>query len=409
MAENYPNPFRAAIQPRPPEEVPTVQRDIVRDMEKVYGQGTLVPMSTNTIHGYTARELLNMTRQELFDLDLLTVEDMDDEELRRGQCRLPNGRFEDRKGMHRLIKKDKYDKLVAEHMKRNNDKIRSQMDAALEVMCDIMNDDTCEPKDRMDAAKYIFERSAGKTPDKVDVKVSTQPWEDMFSGISNTTRRASRAQRGIQDAEFTVEDSDGPVQDTQSNAAKDVGQNGYSSNATPRQKREAEGQRIEPQESPGDGIAWAARGSDSGSEAQGADHPDVRVDVDEEPDDIRSTGGIQEPSPVEQLGIHDADLMGDLRITPPTAMPGGANPATNQPDVAPEVVVAQSNTSNSEKLRENLDAQLDLAQRRKAAKERIQGAKRKRIVQRTMGVNGLQKTKINLTEGDDGKLKFSVD
>lgn len=151
--------------------------------------------------------LRTMGRQEAFDKGYITVKDLDDEELRSGRCRdLHTGLIPTTKGTTALIPQERYDEMVAEHELRYKQKLREQLDNALQTMVDIMGDDTVEPKDRFEAAKYLFERSAGKTPNTVNVNITRAPWEDLLnavSGIAPITRAEHRKLgAGIIDAEF---------------------------------------------------------------------------------------------------------------------------------------------------------------------------------------------------------------
>ena len=82
----------------------------------------------------------------------------------------------------------------------------------LDIMVDIAQDDTVEPRDRFEAAKYLFERTAGKTPDTVNVTVKQAPWEELLSqvaGIAPMNRDEHRRLGvGIVDAEVVEDDEE---------------------------------------------------------------------------------------------------------------------------------------------------------------------------------------------------------
>jgi hypothetical protein len=164
----------------------------------------------------------NMTRQQMFDNGFITVQDLDDEELRYGKCRDSNGRIPKRPNKTEMVPRDLYDEMVLEHQKRTDEKLRQQLDTMLEVMIEVATDDTVEPRDRMDAAKYLFERVAGKTAERVAITVDKAPWEEVFAGVAKLTRQQSIAAReGTIDAEVVEPDvrygpSDGVVPDGQS-------------------------------------------------------------------------------------------------------------------------------------------------------------------------------------------------
>jgi hypothetical protein len=107
--------------------------------------------------------------------------------------------------------------MIAEHELRYKQKLRQNLDTMLDVMIEIAQDDTVEPRDRFEAAKYIFERTAGRTPNEVTVNVKSAPYEELLNAVTGIAP-ISRAQHrqmgvGIIDAEFVDEEEVQPVQD----------------------------------------------------------------------------------------------------------------------------------------------------------------------------------------------------
>jgi hypothetical protein len=162
-----------------------------------------------------AREqaLRTRSRQYCFDHGFITAKDMDDEELVAGRCRDENGRIPRTAGKTELIPRELYDEMVAEHELRYKQKLRMNLDKMLDIMVDIADDDTVEPRDRFEAAKYIFERTAGRTPETVNVTVKQAPWEELLSqvaGIAPMSRDEHRQMgAGIVDAECVEVDDEG--------------------------------------------------------------------------------------------------------------------------------------------------------------------------------------------------------
>lgn len=184
------------------------------------------------------QEARNMTRQQLFDNGFLTVHDMDDEELRCGRMRDPNGRIPRVTKTMDNVPRDLYDAMVLEHQQRTQEKYRQSMDAALGTIMEIMLDDTCEPRDRLEAAKHVKEQVMGKTPDRVQVQVAKAPWEEMFVDFATTSReRHARLEQGVIDAEVVDEQAmssdqpgngqavsaEGQAQDTHDYADQELG------------------------------------------------------------------------------------------------------------------------------------------------------------------------------------------
>lgn len=187
-----------------PDPVPTVRR-------------ALAPFGKHRAERESARKareeaLRTLPRQKCFEMGILTVKDLDDEELVAGRCRDENGRVPKGNGKTEYIARELYDEMVAEHELRYKSKLRENLDRMLDVMVEIANDDTVEPRDRFEAAKYLFERTAGKTPETVQVNVKHAPWEELLSqvtGIAPMTRDEHRQIGvGIVDAELVDVDEE---------------------------------------------------------------------------------------------------------------------------------------------------------------------------------------------------------
>jgi hypothetical protein len=194
------NEFYDAIQPGPPP--PTKQVEGPHFYRDVHAQEKL------------RQQARNMTRQQLFDNGFLTVEDLDDEELRYGRCRDSAGRIPKVTKTMEMVPRDLYDEMVAEHLNRTKEKYRQNLDAALQVMVDIMGDESCEPKDRMEAAKHIIERQLGKSVERVAVSVTKEPWQELLGDVAQITRAQHLAlKEGAIDAEVVEAPVDsGPEQ-----------------------------------------------------------------------------------------------------------------------------------------------------------------------------------------------------
>lgn len=184
-------------------EEPVVTRPGVR-------KAALTPFGAHRQRELLLKEkaLKTLSRQECFDRGFITVKDLDDEELRYGRCRDANGIVPSKKGKRtELIPKERYDEMVAEHDLRMKQKLRQIADDMIEVIVDTALDDTVEPKDRLDAAKYALEWTMGKPAQTVNVNVKSAPWEDLLSqvtGIAPISRAQHRAigEAGIVEAEW---------------------------------------------------------------------------------------------------------------------------------------------------------------------------------------------------------------
>jgi hypothetical protein len=89
-------------------------------------------------------------------------------------------------------------------------------------------------------------------------------------------------------------------------------------------------------------------------------------------------------------------------FAPAKPAPSHDNPVTSNPVVA---------VQNSERLRWRACDAEHLRAQRAEAKQRIQGAKKRRIVLRTLGLDSMQGNKIAMEEpeGDEGQLRFHID
>lgn len=280
------------------------------------------------------RKARNMSRQEMFNNGFITVEDMDDEELRYGMCRDASGRIPRRSNKTELVPRDLYDEMVLEHERRTDEKLRQQLDSALETMVDCMVDKTAEWKDRTDAAKWLFERVKGKTPEKVQVTVQKAPWEEMLMGVANGTKRAQAGQQqDVVDAEVV----EAPIYGWGPEAAK----------------------MTEADDVPDVPPGFASEASQSGMEMGGRSQATVQDNV--ERDQAQHVVGDPRIPPNECAPTHDR--------------PAGSNHVVEQ-SVSEQLRVAQAEAA-------------ELAERRKAARDAIKKAKAQRIAKRALGLDAV--------------------
>lgn len=333
--------------------------------EPITKRVTSRPFGADKAHALMIRDkaLATLTRQECFDRGYLTVKDLDDEELRYGRCRDHNGLIPPAgKNYTTMISQEKYDEMVAEHEKRYNERIRQQLDTMLDVMVTVATDDTVEPRDRFEAAKYLFERQAGKTPDKVAHTVQLKPWEGVLTDITGVGA-ISRAEHrrikemghgaGIIDVEV-VDADDIPLQDVQDDdkdfAEQDV--------VPVHQARPGEPDDFYPDDA-----------------TTSEDEP--KLYIDNERDFRRDPATQTEP---ERLLVQ-----------------------VDQPQ--PELSYGSRRTESKNYADQVREAEV-LAARRKAARERIQGAKKARKIARATGADAIEDDITGATIGEDGKLSF---
>ena len=318
-----------------------------------------------------ARKAANMTRQEMFDHGFLTVADLDDEELRYGRCRDRAGRIPRVSNKTQLIPRDLFDEMVLEHERRTDQKLRQQLDVMLDVMIEVATDETVEPRDRLEAAKYLFERVAGKTPERVNVTVQKAPWEELMGGIAHMTREESRRRReGVVDAEV-VEDP-GTPQTSENEEGTEPSQSGG-----PVQTDQQEGLIDERQTTDWTHPNSEFNGGDGLGEQSGAfgDEPNLALRYHE----------IAHPAfaPTEPTPSHD-------------------NPANSSVTMLPH------ETGAPDDIAKLVQAQAELAERRKDARKRIQDAKKRRKIARATGADAWGGKSIDFEVESDGQVVFNL-
>ena len=130
----------------------------------------------------------------------ITVEDLDDEELANCGFRGKNGTIY----KPRNVPRDLVNAFTRAIYDRAQKELRANTVKAAQTMAEIMMNPTVEPDVRLKAANIIIERNLGKTPTVVAI-TSQAPWEEIFDGITSSTRESSRQRRGIIDAEIVGE------------------------------------------------------------------------------------------------------------------------------------------------------------------------------------------------------------
>lgn len=140
-----------------------------------------------------------MTRFQKFKLGLITVEDLDDEELARGQFKDSKGRFVGHPPQN--IPREMHDSFISELFKRADMRLQEGLVECVNTMVEIATSPVYEAKDRIKAATWTYERIRGRTPDVV-IHSQDKPWEHVLQAIQGGSREESRASRdrGFHDA-----------------------------------------------------------------------------------------------------------------------------------------------------------------------------------------------------------------
>lgn len=114
---------------------------------------------------------------------LITVEDLDDEELAQGRLKASDGSFRGRPPT--VIPAEMVQAMRREWMSRAQAKLREAlMEVGLGGMIEIAKDKTVDPSVRLRAQMAIIERVMGKVPDKIEI-AAEDPVEALFNRILN--------------------------------------------------------------------------------------------------------------------------------------------------------------------------------------------------------------------------------
>lgn len=101
------------------------------------------------------------------------LSEWDDEELRRGQRRDKNGRFQGKDPV--VVPKALHDELVRRTLIQANDIMRDNLGEAVCMLVALAKSPGVEAKDRLRAISMIMDRVMGKSPDKVEIS-GQSPW-----------------------------------------------------------------------------------------------------------------------------------------------------------------------------------------------------------------------------------------
>lgn len=136
-----------------------------------------------------AKRVAKMDRPQKFMQGLLTVEELDDEEIQKLFIRNNDGvPVPVLKLGPRFVAQ-----VTRELHARLNRYLQSKTPAMLHVMVDIAESDLVEPADRIRAAIWVAERTMGKTPDVLIHGTTDKPFQSIFEQIETTSREDYRA------------------------------------------------------------------------------------------------------------------------------------------------------------------------------------------------------------------------
>lgn len=129
---------------------------------------------------YKRRAKVPERYQQLID-GVITVDDLDDDEIARGQLRDTNGNFTG--SAPKAIPWVMHDALRASMERRIQRQLMSKMTEVTDALLQIATYEGYGTEARVKAMALIFDRALGKVPDKSESKVTiTAKWEDAAAG-----------------------------------------------------------------------------------------------------------------------------------------------------------------------------------------------------------------------------------
>lgn len=131
--------------------------------------------------GRTDRQAMAISpRYRKFLSGEMTVEDLDWEELLRGQLKDENGTFSGAKP--RLLPREWHDAIAREIVQRADSKFRENYDAAMEALTQMVTSPRTPAREKLAAAQYIIERTIGKIEDRQKVTVEVSKFDQLVEG-----------------------------------------------------------------------------------------------------------------------------------------------------------------------------------------------------------------------------------
>jgi hypothetical protein len=114
---------------------------------------------------------------------ILSVEDLDDEELSRGQLKASDGSFRGRPP--KMIPQELAQAMRREWLSRAEAKLREALyEGGIGTLTRLATDTTIDPGVQLRASQMLMERTMGKVPDKVQI-AAEDPVEALFRNILN--------------------------------------------------------------------------------------------------------------------------------------------------------------------------------------------------------------------------------
>jgi hypothetical protein len=134
-------------------------------------------------------DLSLLTRVQKFQLEIIPLSELTDEEISKMAIRDDDGVFKKVDDKFRAKFRQMF---MRELFNRADDYMSGNAMRMLEVVKEIADSDIHEARDRLDAAKWSIERVFGKTPDILLTNKSDKPFETLFADVVSGTREDYR-------------------------------------------------------------------------------------------------------------------------------------------------------------------------------------------------------------------------
>lgn len=126
-----------------------------------------------------------LSRYEQFKRGIITVDDLEDDELAACAFRSKDGKLYAPKTLPREILQE-FSKAL---YKRADIEMKKHTVDSVKAVAEIMQSTAVEPEVRLKAAQFLIERNLGKTPQVIAFQ-TTAPWEEIFDDIAHERPRA---------------------------------------------------------------------------------------------------------------------------------------------------------------------------------------------------------------------------
>lgn len=131
----------------------------------------------------------------------LPIDELDDEELARGQLRRDDGTFTEA----RFVPTQMHDAMVKRLFERADQRMREGLMDMVDTMIQIATSPVSEDADRLRAAEFVFKWLRGNQPVKVEIGMD-KPFEQVMNAIiKGGSRSESRLNRGYEDDEDLID------------------------------------------------------------------------------------------------------------------------------------------------------------------------------------------------------------